>query len=86
MTRTLDELKLDGLAAGLPMEWVHELLGCQWGRDIGTPDDSEPCFEQTLRMVCLHDPHGGRPPQVLKLCLAHADRLNQETNPHKETA
>lgn len=32
MTRTPDELKLDGLAAGLPMEWVHELLGCQWGR------------------------------------------------------
>lgn len=58
---------------------VQELIGCAWGRRLGTPDDTEPCNEQAVQIVVLHD---GGDEKAVKLCPKHRDRILQETDPH----
>lgn len=62
---------------------VQELLGCAWGRHIALPDDREPCPEQAVQIVVLHD---GPEERELKLCARHRDLVLAETTPHTEGA
>lgn len=58
---------------------LWQMLGCRWGRGVSTPDDSAPCERQAKRVIVVHD---GPAEVELKLCDAHAERLEQETTPH----
>lgn len=62
------------------MSIFQELLGCQWGRDIATKDDSEPCSEQAVQIVVLH---AGEHERGFKLCERHRDRILNETQLHE---
>jgi hypothetical protein len=78
--KSLDEMKLQAIARDLPIvDVMHDLLGCQWGRGIATEDDTEPCFNEAVRMVALHD---GAETAIWKLCQRHLQRLSEETVPH----
>lgn len=65
---------------------LQEMLGCDWGRAVWTPDDTEPCPEMATRRVEFHNPHNvpGCPDgKVVKLCTWHGTRVcEEETTPH----
>jgi hypothetical protein len=61
---------------------VRELLGCEWGRALSTPDDTVPCEERAVGYVVVHD---GDAEAAFKLCQRHHDRLSQETTPREVT-
>lgn len=60
---------------------IRELVGCEWGRNIRTADDDEPCNEQAHNIIVLHE---GKASMPFKLCARHRDRVLAETTPHKE--
>lgn len=60
---------------------VHELLGCEWGHTIKTLDDIEPCQEQAVRIIVLHA-FGEQ--ESFKFCAKHIERIQQETEPHRD--
>jgi hypothetical protein len=60
---------------------VQELLGCAWGRHIALPDDREPCQDQAVQIVVLHD---GPKVRALELCARHRDLVLAGTTPHAE--
>lgn len=53
-------------------ELVEALLGCSWGRTIGTADDFDPCPEQAVRIVVLH---AGDKQREVRMCAAHVARV-----------
>ena len=57
---------------------LQDLLGCQWGRRVKTPDDEAECQEQAVCMVVVHD---GAAEMCFKLCERHHERVLQETTP-----
>lgn len=57
----------------------HALLGCDWGTRVATADDMGLCERQARQIVVLHD---GPESIDVKVCLAHAARLAEETDPH----
>lgn len=65
---------------------IHELLGCEWGRTLWTPDDDNPCLAMAERVVVLHNPHNvpNQPDGAeVHLCVWHATRVcEEETTPH----
>lgn len=63
------------------MGLLEQLLGCDWGRVLWTPDDTEPCPERATRRICLHNPHRvpNQPDGLeVKLCTWHATRVCEE--------
>lgn len=56
---------------------LGELLGCEWGRGVATPDDTEPCSERAASIVVVHD---GDAEASFKLCPGHRDRVLAETS------
>lgn len=63
-------------------EMVQELLGCTWGRAIRTPDDEQPCPDQAVQIIIVHN---GADEIALKLCSRHRDRVLTETTPRGST-
>jgi hypothetical protein len=61
---------------------LHQLLGCEWGRSLGTEDDREPCQEQAERITVLHLPVDRE--VEFKLCTRHTARILEETTPHRD--
>lgn len=65
---------------------IHEMLGCDWGRALWTPDDPDECPHAAKRIVHLHNPHNvpNQPDGVeVRLCVWHATRVcEEETTPH----
>jgi hypothetical protein len=59
----------------------QELVGCEWGRGVTTPDDREPCAERAIVIVVVHD---GDAEAGFKLCSRHRDRIFQETTPRPD--
>lgn len=58
-----------------------QLLGCGWGRDVTTPDDTTECTEAAKQIVVLHREDGST--QDVRLCLRHLHRILDETTPHR---
>jgi hypothetical protein len=57
---------------------IHSLLGCEWGRGVTTPDDTEPCMDRAGSIVVLH--YEGRE-RAMKVCPKHRSRICEETTP-----
>lgn len=57
-----------------------QLLGCGWGRDVTTADDTEQCLEPAHQIIVLHQEDGST--QDVRLCLRHVARILDETTPH----
>lgn len=55
---------------------LQELLGCEWGRRIATPDDTEKCSDRAANIVVVHE---GDAEASFKLCSRHRDRALAET-------
>jgi hypothetical protein len=60
---------------------LHELLGCEWGHSIKTLDDIAPCQEQAAQIIVLHA-FGEQ--ESFKFCAKHIERVQQETEPHRD--
>jgi hypothetical protein len=63
-------------------ELLHTLLGCSWGHVVSTPDDLEPCDQDAVQIVIVHD---GPWSKDLRLCQRHVDRLALETTSRAES-
>lgn len=60
---------------------IQGLLGCGWGRRVGTADDMAPCPERADRIVVLHDgPHE----HEVRLCARHIEAIEALTGPHAD--
>ena len=62
---------------------LHSLLGCAWGRDISTADDSEQCSKRAVQIVVLHDTPTGETTEV-RLCADHLATTERNTDPHDD--
>jgi hypothetical protein len=60
---------------------IRSLIGCGWGRTIIIASDTEPCMEQAVQMVVLHE---GPTERLVKVCDKHLELLTELTDPHKE--
>ena len=60
---------------------LQELLGCEWGRAVTTPDDEEACNEKAVTMVVVHEGPEDTAGRTLKLCARHLERIERETTP-----
>lgn len=58
---------------------LHSMIGCDWGRTIGSETDPEPCMAQAVQRVALHDPPGSGQYEVYKLCPEHLASVLSET-------
>jgi hypothetical protein len=59
---------------------VQQLLGCAWGRSLWSPDDTEPCQKQAVKIIVLH--HNGEEADA-RLCDHHSAVVMLLTDPHQ---
>lgn len=76
-------LAVDPKEVGVVMDkilmMVHGLISCDWGRNVGLPDDQEPCPEQAQQRFAIHL---GDEQIILQVCDHHKMRLYEHTDPH----
>lgn len=61
---------------------IRDLIGCAWGRGISTPDETDECTEQAVKIVALHDALDRQ--FEVRVCQRHFDKLAALTDPHHD--
>jgi hypothetical protein len=82
MKPAIEKDKFEQLKAATSPGLVIELLGCAWGRKIGSLQDEPPCDEPAAQIIALH-PGGGEREVHVKLCVHHVQVVTELTTPHE---
>lgn len=63
---------------------LSRIIPCDWGREVGLPEDTTVCPEVAERVVVIHDPDNPAFELELRLCPGHDFLVRRHTDPRSD--